>query len=135
GYDLSPEMLAFARARLTPALRRKVTLAEGDMGTFFDPALEGRFDVAFNLVSTFRYLDTDAAACAHLRNTRRMLAPDGRYFLGFHLTDYARSEAETEEWQGEVDGAVVDCHTWEGAPDRKDRSAPMTNRLRIRGPD
>lgn len=135
GYDLSDEMLAFARARLTPTLRRRVTLTEGDMATFFNPELEGRFDVAFNLVSTFRYLDSDEAACAHLRNTRRLLAPDGRYFLGFHLTDYARSDEETERWKGEIDGAAVDCFTWEGPPDRKRRRAPMTNRLRVRGPD
>jgi hypothetical protein len=135
GYDVSPQMLAHAKARLTPALARRVRLKRERMETFCPPALQGKIDLAFNLVSTFRYLDSDAAALAHLVATRRLLAPGGLYALGFHLTDYARAEVEEERWVGTAKGARVVCHTREGVPDRRRRSAPMSNRLRVKGPD
>jgi SAM-dependent methyltransferase len=134
GYDISEEMLAYARKRLTPAQRRRVRLAPSRMETFTAPELEGRVDVAFNLVSTFRYLDSEAAALAHLQGTRRLLKPGGLYALGFHLTDYARGKPERERWVGQVGRDTVVCNTLEGEPDRRRRRSPMRNRLRITGP-
>lgn len=134
GYDLSPVMLAHARKRLTPAARSRVRLFEASMERFHDPALEGKVDLAFNLVSTFRYLDSEVAALAHLTGTRRMLRQGGLYVLGFHLTDYDREEPERERWVGKVGAARVVCNTEEGLPDRKLRRAPMHNTLRVKGP-
>jgi hypothetical protein len=104
------------------------------MESFFVPNLEGRVDLAFNLVSTFRYLDSEAAAHAHLESTRRLLKPSGVYVLGFHLTDYARGTFERERWVGHVGRDTVICNTREGLPDRRNRRSPMRNRLRITGP-
>ncbi|WP_373564327.1 methyltransferase domain-containing protein [Myxococcus sp. CA039A] len=134
GYDISEAMLAHARKRLTPAERRRVKLAPSRMEEFFEPALEGKVDVAHNLVSTFRYLDSEAAALAHLKGTRRLLKPNGIYVLGFHLTDYSRSVPEHERWLGRVGKDKVVCNTHEGLPDRRARRSPMRNRLRITGP-
>ncbi|MGH7681471.1 MAG: class I SAM-dependent methyltransferase, partial [Candidatus Eiseniibacteriota bacterium] len=53
GYDQSPEMVAFAAAKLG-ALGAK--LHRGDMITFRPP---GRFDVAVNLVNSICYLLDD----------------------------------------------------------------------------
>ncbi|WP_224365320.1 class I SAM-dependent methyltransferase [Hyalangium versicolor] len=134
GYDIAEPMLAHARRRLSPARRRHVRLFQSRMESFSAPELEGRVDLAFNLVSTFRYLDSEAAARAHLQSTRRLLKPDGVYALGFHLTDYARTTLERERWVGRVGRDTVICNTREGLPDRRLRRSPMRNRLRISGP-
>jgi SAM-dependent methyltransferase len=139
GSDLSRPMLERARQRLTPTLRRRVTVAEGAMESYAPPKLRGKFDLAYSLVSTFRYLTSEAAALGHLRCVRSLLADGGVYVLGFHLTDYAREVPERERWvahvdrrQGEKDRVV--CNTQEGLPDPKTRLSPMRNRLRVSGP-
>ncbi|HEX8821905.1 MAG TPA: class I SAM-dependent methyltransferase [Archangium sp.] len=134
GYDLSEKMLAHARERLSPALRRKVRLYASPMQEFFRPELEGKVDLAFNLVSTFRYLDSEQAALAHLEGTRRLLNPKGLYVLGFHLTDYDRKKPEHERWVERLGKDTVVCNTREGLPDRRLRRSTMRNRLRITGP-
>ncbi|RYZ39523.1 MAG: class I SAM-dependent methyltransferase [Myxococcaceae bacterium] len=134
GYDLSEAMLAHARKRLSPAERRRVKLSRARMEDFFDPALEGRVDLAHTLVSTFRYLDSEKATVEHLVGTRRLLKPDGIYVLGFHLTDYARAAPEHERWVGQVGPDKVVCNTHEGLPEKRLRRSPMRNRLRVTGP-
>ncbi|MDC0709679.1 class I SAM-dependent methyltransferase [Stigmatella sp. ncwal1] len=135
GYDISEPMLAHARRRLKPSWRRRVQLYPSRMESFAEPALMGQVDLAFNLVSTFRYLDSEGAARAHLESTRRLLKPGGLYVLGFHLTDYARTTPERERWVGQVGADTVVCNTREGLPDRRLRRSPMRNRLRITGED
>lgn len=133
GYDLSEPMLEHARARLAPALRRRVKVHPGRMEDFAPPALVGKIDLAFSLVSTFRYLDTHPAAVAHLHSVRKLLKDDGRFVLGFHLTDYTRDFIEHERWVGEVNGRKVVCNTREWPPDSKRRRSRMRNRLRVTG--
>jgi SAM-dependent methyltransferase len=134
GYDLSPQMLAFARRRLTPAQRGAVHLYQDRMESFCPPRWQGRVDLAFSLVSTFRYLDSEQAATAHLEATRRLLKPGGVYVLGFHITDYRRTRVEHERWVGQVGDEEVVCNTREWPPNRKLRRSRMRNRLRISGP-
>ncbi len=135
GYDISEQMLAHARKRLTPAWRRRARLYLSRMEEFFQPELEGQVDLAFNLVSTFRYLDSEKAALAHLEGTRRLLKPEGLYVLGFHLTDYERKRPEHERWVERLGKDTVVCNTHEGLPDRRLRRSEMRNRLRITGPE
>jgi hypothetical protein len=112
-----------------------VKLYPSRMETFYRPELEGRVDLAFNLVSTFRYLESEQAALEHLEGTRRLLAPGGLYVLGFHLTDYARERPERERWVGQVGADKVVCNTREGVPERRLRRSTMRNRLRVTGPE
>jgi SAM-dependent methyltransferase len=135
GYDISQPMLDYARRRLKPSWRRRVQLFPSRMEDFAVRELKGRVDLAFNLVSTFRYLDSEAAARAHLQSTRRLLKPKGLYVLGFHLTDYRRAVVERERWVGHVGSDTVVCNTRESLPDRRRRRSAMRNRLRITGPD
>ncbi|HEX7180914.1 MAG TPA: class I SAM-dependent methyltransferase, partial [Thermoanaerobaculia bacterium] len=95
----------------------------------------GRVDMAFNLVSTFRYLDSEPAALAHLEATRRLLKPGGLYVLGFHLTHYRRDKPQRERWVERLGEETVVCNTQEGLPDRRLRRSPMRNRLRVTGPE
>lgn len=134
GYDASTAMLDHARARLSPGELRRVQIHPGSMEAFCPRALHGRFDLAFNLVSTFRYLPDERAATDHLRCVRMMLKPDGIYVLGFHLTDYERTRPEHERWVGRVGNERVVCNTHEWPPNRAERFSAMRNRLDIRGP-
>ena len=113
GYDLTPEMLAHAKARLPPRLRHKAHLSEARMESFAPKRWAHKVDLAFSLVSTFRYLDSQEAARQHLVHTRRLLKPKGLYVLGFHLTDYDRTYPEHERWVGQVGDEKVVCNTRE----------------------
>ena len=132
GYDLSEQMLAHARRRLAP-WRRSVQLQQARMEDFAPAPLCGTIDLAYSLVSTFRYLDSEEAAFQHLRSVRKLLRPDGVYVLGFHLSDYARTTPEHERWTGSVNGRQVVCNTREWPPDRRRRRSRMRNRLQITG--
>lgn len=133
GYDASEVMLAHARRRLRRAgLKARVDL--GRMEFWAPVELRERVDVAYSLVSTFRYLDSEAAAVAHLSSVRRLLRPGGIYVLGFHLTDYGREGPLHERWEGRAGRDRVVCNTREWPPDRRARRARMRNRLRVRGP-
>ncbi len=132
GYDVSERMLDYARARLRRAGAR-VSLHRARMEEFCPPGLRGRFDLAFNLVSTFRYLDSEEAALSHLLAVRALLKPGGLYVLGFHVTEYERRSPEHERWVGRAGRATVVCNTHEWPPDPSRRLARMRNRLRISG--
>src|SRR5512132_990459 len=133
GYDVSPSMLEHARRRLREGLRRRVRLCRARMEALCPPRLAGSFDLAFNLVSTFRYLSSERAALSHLRHTRRLLKPGGLYVVGLHVTDYGRTRFERERWVGEVAGRRVVCNTREWPPDARRRRSRMRNRLRVTG--
>ena len=104
GFDLTPEMVTFARERLAHE-GLEGTVARGDMADF---RTRGRFDLAHCLVSTFKYLLTEDAARGHLRSVARALRPGGIYCLGFHLTDYARTKGSRSAG-GRARRRLVDC--------------------------
>lgn len=94
GYDLSAEMVRFARARLS-RWGKKATVVRGEMASFRP---QGRFDLAFNLLSTFRHLLTDREASRHLRATAEALNPGGVFVLGLDLAAYGEEQPEEEVW-------------------------------------
>lgn len=134
GYDVSEQMLAFAKKRLRPSHRDRAHLFLDRMETFCPDHWRGKVDLAFSLVSTFRYLDSEEAAFDHLLATRTLLRPGGIYALGFHITDYGRTRPEHERWVGMVGKERVVCNTREWPPERARRRARMRNRLQIEGP-
>lgn len=83
GVELSPEMLAQARrhaARLPEEVRRRVTIAEGDMRSLPED-LGGPFRLISLPYRTFQHLlTTDDQLCA-LHGFRQRLAPGGRLVL------------------------------------------------------
>ena len=78
GYDLSPEMVAFASRRLGAHGGRA---HRGDMATFRPP---GRFDVAINLVNSIGYLLEDDQVLAHFERIAEALRPGGIYIAQFN---------------------------------------------------
>ncbi|HEU4430758.1 MAG TPA: class I SAM-dependent methyltransferase, partial [Myxococcota bacterium] len=97
GLDLRPEMLAFAEQR---ARAQGIALGtiRADM-TRFDAG--GDFAAAINPMSSFRLLDSDAAALAHLRCVAAALRPSGIYALDLTLARTADEPPITtsEAWE------------------------------------
>ena len=132
GYDVSEEMLEHARGRLAAIPGPGAAhLSRARMERFCPSAWRGRIDLAFCLVSTFRYLSTEGAALAHLRAVHRLLRGGGVYVLGFHLTDYARRRPERERWVARLGSGRIVCTTREWPADRRRRRARVHNRLRV----
>ena len=72
GMDISPQMLAMARARIAAGGCANVTLQEGRAEAI--PADAGSFDVVLASLSLMYVIDREAAA----REIARVLRPDGR---------------------------------------------------------
>lgn len=80
GVDVSPAMLAIARAHVDEAgLSAQVTLIEGDVRDVALPA--GAFNLAFVSVNSFMHLETVRDQLACLSNVRRALQPRGLLIL------------------------------------------------------
>ncbi len=103
GLDINSKAIAFCNKRL-----RRHGLAEsaiiGDMTDFSLTHLrqDRPFDVAFNFVSSFLHLTTDAAALKHLNAVANVLKPGGCYLLGLHLQPrrppHDETRCEQEKW-------------------------------------
>lgn len=129
GYDLSPKMVAFAQARL--AKRPRVTVARGDMTTYKP---KGTFDLAFNLLSTFRHLLDDRAALAHLRATYDALNPGGLYVLGLDLAAYGLDQPDEETWTTTRGGRRYTHVMMTLPPEPKKRRERIMNFVTVPGP-
>jgi len=109
GYDRSPTMLAYARARIDelgdPAAAAAV---EGDMTTAL---FEREFDAALNSINSIGYLLSDDDIVAHLRNTGTSLKPGGVYIVHISCRHEGRPSSEGSVWTLEREGVSVTT-TW-----------------------
>lgn len=131
GLDLEPGMLAFAEQRLQDA-GFDARLVHAPMEDF---ALGETFDLAWCLVSSFKYLSSEAAAEAHLRLMADHLVPGGIYVLGLHLSDYDDPQADSERWVAERDGVKVRCTIRGWPPDPATRTEQVRARLVVEEAD
>ena len=94
GLDLNPKAVAYCNARLR---RHKLPGRAwvGDMSSFH---LAGKCDAAFNMINSFRHLDSDRAARNHLTCMADCLRRGGLYVLGLHLTPTDVTPTEYESW-------------------------------------
>ena len=133
GFDANPRMLAFARERL--ALEQiKARLWEDRMESFAVPGGK-TFDLVHCLVSTFKYLLTEADALASINGVAEALKPGGVFVLGLHLTDYRETKVSHERWVVTRDGVEVICNTRTWPVDPGTRTEAMRSRLRVTLPD
>ncbi|HEX7077495.1 MAG TPA: class I SAM-dependent methyltransferase [Candidatus Eisenbacteria bacterium] len=114
GYDLSEEMVAFARARLAS---RGGEIHRGEMSAFDPP---GPFDAAINLVNSIGYLLDDASVAAHLSRTAAALRPGGIYVVQLSYGDEPPELARFGPW-GNRRGDLSTTLLWEVA--REDAAA------------
>lgn len=113
GFDVNEHMVARAKARL-PAAR----ITHQSMQSF---RVRRGFDLAVNMVSTFRHLSTDDDALAHLAGVAGALRPGGIFLLGLHLSDYSREKLSRERWLGRHGRAEVVCNIQRWPPIRRTR--------------
>ncbi len=97
GLDIRPSMVAFARERAAAEGTRLDTLC-ADMTMF---STEAKFAAAYNPMSSFRLLQSDVAAEAHLRRMAAALRSGGVYVLDMDFLASATELAVTtdESWE------------------------------------
>ncbi len=101
GFDRSPEMVRYAKARLKElGTSRRAKLFVGDMVGFDAELKPASIDMAFNLINTIRHLPSDRAMLAHLKGVRSVLKPGGIYAVGISLSAYGREEPDEDIWRG-----------------------------------
>ena len=97
GLDLQPTMARIA-GRTNPAV-------VGDASEL--PFRDGAFDLAFNLIDSFRHLRTEDAAARHLKGVARTLRPGGVYVLGLEINGDIPGDVARDEWEGVRDGETI----------------------------
>ncbi|MEM8884992.1 MAG: class I SAM-dependent methyltransferase [Planctomycetota bacterium] len=97
GLDLEPAMTRVA-ARTNPVVRADAAAP---------PFRSGAFDLAFNLIDSFRHLPDEASAARHLRGVARTLRPGAVYVLGLEVNGHLAPDLRCDEWQGEQNGRHV----------------------------
>jgi SAM-dependent methyltransferase len=106
GYDLSAEMVAFARERLRPV---GGTVWQGEMSAFRPP---GVFDAALNLVNSIGYLLEDDAIASHLERMGAALREGGLYVAQFSYGGEPPELARFGPW-GNRSGDLSTTLLWE----------------------
>ncbi|TDU81129.1 methyltransferase family protein [Prosthecobacter fusiformis] len=129
GFDGNEKMLDFAKERLRKN-DLKARLWPDWMQNFTLPKT-AHYDLAHCLVSTFKYLQTEADAMACLQRVAAVLKPGGIFVLGLHLSQYAKGKEEHERWKATRNDIEVVCNTHTWPPNRKTRLEDLRTRLKI----
>ena len=108
GNDLNSKAIEFCNQRM---MRHdiKPTAKVGDMTDFVLPK---PVDAAFNTINSFRHLQTDRLAIAHLKCMAAALKPGGVYVIGFHLTPAEGDSCGDECWSARRGSLRVDSRMW-----------------------
>lgn len=122
GYDLDPEMIAYARDSLRRrGLQDQAVALVADMAS--PTAVSGRFGFAFNPWNSLRHLADDRAVLDHLRATAAVLAPRGVYVVGLSLASPLGSVPEEDVWEATRGGCrVLQVINWEPVGERIERA-------------
>jgi SAM-dependent methyltransferase len=94
GIDLNDKAVSYCNARLV-RYGFPPTATVADMADF---RLPRKVHAAFNTINSFRHLDSETKAAAHLRCVARALAKGGIYVLGLHLTPMSVQTCTEESW-------------------------------------
>ena len=131
GVDLSPGMLAFARKRFAQQ-SVTATLRKAPMQDFnlHRPAkARGGYDLAHILVSSFKYLQTEADAAACLNCVCDHLRVGGVFVLGLHTTEPDQTEPDLERWRAKRGHRDVICTIRADPPNHKQRTEAVRSRI------
>jgi SAM-dependent methyltransferase len=103
GLDLNPTALKYCEKKLKKA-KTKANLVVGDMTHF---SFDKPFDAAVNAINTFRHLETEDAALAHLNCVADHLKPGGVFVLSLHLLPRGSDLWGTERWSAKTEDVSV----------------------------
>jgi len=135
GLDLNPTSVAFCNRRL----RRhgfQESAYVGNMVSFSlaDLGKKKKFDAAFNLVSSFLHLTTEADAQQHLHAVADVLKPGGIYLLGIHLKPKGKQHCLQERWSIRRGSLSVKSHLKSLSQDLKQRIEMIEVRITAETP-
>ena len=122
GLDLNPRSVAFCNRRLKRHGFRESAVV-GNMVSFSlaDLGRTKKFDAAFNFVSSFLHLTTEADAMQHLRTIADVLKPGGIYLLGIHLKPKGTQHCAQESWSLRRGSRTIESHLKSLTQDLKKR--------------
>ena len=117
GNDLNEKAIAYCNARLKRAGFPETTFV-GDMADF---TVKKKIDAAYNMINTFRHLQTEKAAEAHFRCVADALNKGGLFVLGLHLTPKTPAKCTSETWASTKGNLSVVSNLWTISTDLKKR--------------
>ncbi|MEQ8785560.1 MAG: class I SAM-dependent methyltransferase [Pirellulaceae bacterium] len=105
GLDLNPRAVAYCNRRLA----RHALAESAFVGDMTDFRLRRKVDAAFNTINSFRHLQTEQAARAHLECMAAAVRQGGVYLLGLHLTPRGY-RGDQESWSARRGHLQVNTH-------------------------
>ena len=108
GLDLNSHAVDYCNARLKRQGSSDLAVV-ADMADF---RLKHKVDAAFNTINSFRHLQTEKQAKAHLQCVADSLKPGGIYVLGLHLTPTAAEPMQEESWSARRGNLAVLSRLW-----------------------
>ena len=117
GLDLNEKAIAYCNERL----KRQGFPESAFVADMTDFRLPRKVDVAFNMINSFRHLQTEKHAKDHLTCVASCLRRGGLYVLGLHLTPTTSAPSEEESWSSMRGNLCVNTRLWATSRDRKRR--------------
>jgi SAM-dependent methyltransferase len=130
GNDLNPKAVDYCNDRLERH-GFPPTAVVGDMADF---SVRKKFHAAFNMINSFRHLDSEQAAESHLHCVAQALVRGGVYVLGVHLTPTEGHRMETESWTARRGNLQVNSYMWSKELDLKKRNERLGMTLDVYTP-
>lgn len=131
GYDINHNMLTYARRRLERLGLSDAAVFEGDMTSFQQRA---SFDVAFNLINTFRHLTKPRDVDDHFECIASSLRKGGLYVVGVDLVDYDNVQHLEDNWSASRGSCRIDHVMMSLPPDRRNRRERIINHITVTTP-
>ncbi len=119
GNDLNARAVKFCNDRL----KRKKFPESVVVGNMADFTVKKKVDASFNMINTFRHLNNEADAVAHLKCMAEATNKGGLYLLGLHLIPADLNDRLTEEsWTARRGNLQVNTFMWSKGIDTKKRA-------------
>jgi SAM-dependent methyltransferase len=117
GLDLNKKAVDYCNKRL----KRHGFEETAFVADMTDFRLKRKADVAFNMINSFRHLQTAQGAKDHLTCVANCLRRGGLYVLGLHLTPTTSKPSEEESWSASRGNLCVNTRLWTTDHDLKKR--------------
>lgn len=130
GNDLNPHAVKYCNDRLQ-RFGFPATAVVGDMADF---KLKRKVDVMFNMINSFRHLDSEEKARGHFRCVANSLAKGGLYVFGIHLIPTKGQRMETEAWVARRGNLQINSYMWSKGIDKRKRNEALGMTLDIYTP-
>lgn len=98
GFDYSSYLLEQARvAAQAKSLEERVTFVQGDARSL--PYADATFDLVVSMGNSFGYFEADSDDLLMLQEIRRILKPNGHFWLDITNGDYQKTYQEARVWK------------------------------------